>query len=63
MEGSGGLILAHKLAVHELIHKRRLADTAVAQDNDLEEHLSSCRCHDIVLQRIEIEMEIVVVVQ
>jgi len=35
---NGGLVLVAELPVDVLVHQRRLADPAVAEDDDLEEH-------------------------
>lgn len=39
----GGLVLVGELLVHVLVHERSLADTTVAEDDNLQENLSSGR--------------------
>ena len=46
ISADGGLVLVGELLVHVLVHERRLANTAVAEDDDLQQHfLARCR-HD-----------------
>ena len=43
---NSGLVLIGELLVHILVHERRLANTAITEDDNLQQHLLASSGHD-----------------